>query len=222
VAALVFGLLYAYLPASPPTSYRSRTLALLHHLRARGERPAAWVHLPGRLRLPSWAFALAAAALSLQTVTLMRTLFRLSHTQDAGRHAEGRALAAALPVGATVAATWPEAEMYVYYAPQARFPQRARPRLHAARDPCAMSSRSRSSTAASRTSPMPSRSNLASDYVALSQVEPQGASARLFRDPRILVRRRGYFGLFELRPARERSLRPRTGGPRPARPTPRA
>ena len=200
VAALVFGALYAYLSRFATYFVPFATLALLYQLRARGERPAEWIHLPGRLRLPSWAFALAAALLSLQTVTMMRSLFRISHADDAGRHAEGRALSAALPPGATVAATWLETEMYVYYAPQARYLNVLDPVFMAARDPARYALMLEVFEGREPDLPYAIKVNLASDYVALSQEETHGANARLVRDPRILTRHRGHLGLFELRP----------------------
>jgi hypothetical protein len=198
LAALVFGVLYAYLSRFATYFVPFATLALLHHLRARGERPAAWVRLPGRWRLPSLAFALAAALLSLQTVTMMRSLFRLSHAYDAGRHAEGRALSAALPPGAAVAATWLETEMYVYYAPQARYLNVLDPVFMAARDPVRYALTLAVFDGREPDLPYAVKVNLASDYVALSQEEAHGANARLLRDPRILTRHRGHLGLFEL------------------------
>jgi hypothetical protein len=200
VAALVFGALFAYLSRFATYFVPFATLALLYRLRARGERPAEWVPLPGRLRLPSWAFALAAVLLSLQTVTMMRSLFRLSHADDAGRHAEGRALAAALPAGAKVAATWLEAEMYVYYAPQARYLNVLDPVFMAARDPERYSLMRAVFEGREPDLPYAVKVNLASDYVALSQEESHGANPRLLRDPRILERHRGHLGLFELKP----------------------
>jgi len=200
VAALVFGVLYAYLSRFATYFVPFATLALLDHLRARGERPGAWVRLPGRWRLPSLAFALAAALLSLQTVTMMGSLFRLSHAYDAGRHAEGRALSAALPPGAAVAATWLETEMYVYYAPQARYLNVLDPVFMAARDPGRYALTRAIFEGREPDLPYAVKINLASDYLALSQEEAHGANARLFRDPRILTRHRGHLGLFELRP----------------------
>jgi hypothetical protein len=200
VAALVFGVLYAYLSRFATYFVPFATLALLYQLRARGERPAAWVQLRGRLRLPSWAFALAAALLSLQTVTMMRSLFRISHAEDTGRHAEGRALSAALPPGAAVAATWLETEMYVYYAPQARYLNVLDPVFMAARDPSRYALTRAVFEGREPDLPYAVKVNLASDYVALSQEEAHGANARLVRDPRILTRHRGHLGLFELRP----------------------
>lgn len=200
VAALVFGVLYAYLSRFATYFVPFATLALLYHLRARGERPAAWVRLPGRRRLPSWALALAAVLLSLQTVTMMRSLFRISHAEDAGRHAEGRAISAELPPGATVAATWLETEMYVYYAPQARYLNVLDPVFMAARDPGRYALTRAVFEGREPDLPYAVKVNLASDYLALSQEEAHGANARLLRDPRILTRHRGHLGLFELRP----------------------
>jgi hypothetical protein len=200
VAAVVFGVLYAYLSRFATYFVPFATLALLCYLHARGERPASWVRLGGRLRLPSWAFALAAALLSLQTVTMMSSLFRLSHTYDAGRHAEGRAIGAALPPGATVAATWLETEMYVYYAPQARYLNVLDPVFMAARDPERYALTRAVFEGREPDLPYAVKVNLASDYVALSQEETHGANERLLRDPRVLTRHRGHLGLFELRP----------------------
>jgi hypothetical protein len=200
VATLVFGALYAYLDRFATYFVPFATLALLHHLRARGERAAAWIEMPGRFRVPSWTLAIVAILLSLQTVTMMGSLFRMSHAYDAGRHAEGRALSAALPPGATVAATWLETEMYAYYAPQARYLNVLDPVFMAARDPARYALTLAVFDGREPDLPYAVKVNLASDYVALSQEEAHGANARLVHDPRIVARHLGHFGLFELRP----------------------
>jgi hypothetical protein len=99
-----------------------------------------------------------------------------------------------------VAATWLETEMYVYYAPQARYLNVLDPVFMAARDPVRYALTLAVFDGREPDLPYAVKVNLASDYVALSQEEAHGANARLLRDPRILTRHRGHLGLFELQP----------------------
>ncbi len=122
-AAVVFGALFLLMSRFVLYAVPFGALALLGAIRARGERIGGRVRLLGGRDAPL-ALALGVALLAAApTLAGHARLFRerIAEGSQGERRRELEAFSRALPAGATVAAPWGATDLYVLFAPQARY-----------------------------------------------------------------------------------------------------
>lgn len=197
--ATAFLLLYALAARFVSFGVAFGGLALLWSLRARGEVVGARFACLGR-QLPTGLGLGVAALLALPPLAIQVPRFAAKATLGPAdlRNEERRAVAAKLPDGARVAATWGLADLFSFFAPQARYLE--------VLDPIFMQSHSPRAAAASRRVfdgvepdvPFTVGTDLDSDYLLTSRFssEPGGATLlrQLLADPRVdILHDRIYF-----------------------------
>jgi hypothetical protein len=180
-------------------------LALLGAIRARGERIGGRVRLAEGREMPlvlALGVALAAAAPTLVGHTL---LFRerVEVGPDHQRRRDLEAFSRALPDGATVAAPWGATDLYVLFAPQARYLAVLDPVYLALRAPAADELQRRVFAGSEPDLPTAVAIGLDSRFLAFPRA---GADpmlvARLRADPRVRFGGRGSHLLAEMLPDR--------------------
>ncbi len=198
----VFGLLAAafcvlYLISARFSFFAFPLAALwfLWALRARGETVGGTFDLFGR-RMPL-GVGLAACALAAAYplwVSAHRFASRATSGPDEIRFKDRRALAARLPQGARVAATWGDTDLLVFYAPWARYLEVLDPFPMALARPDAYQAKLRVWSGTERDVPRTLATVLDSDYVVASRLQPEeaGLLRRLAEDPRIEVLHDGF------------------------------
>jgi hypothetical protein len=193
VAAALFALAWIVdLPRYALWAVPFTTLATLHALGGRGARPPAWRTAVGAAAL------LAAAVLATAQLGRLAAMLHASGVHQPGRVAAERAFARHVPAGARVAATWAEAEVYVYWAPQARYLNLLDPVFMAAPYPAEYRRSLRLFAGEEPDLPL-ALFALDSDHLALRRVRGRPILAQLEDDPRIAPVHVGMDALYRLR-----------------------
>lgn len=187
-AALPFGVLFLLMSRFVLYAVPFGALALLGEIRARGERVGGRVRLAGGIEVPL-SLALGVALLAAApTLAGHAQLFRerVSVGPQGERRSELEAFARALPEGATVAAPWRATDLYVLFAPQARYLTVLDPVFLALRAPAADALQQRLFAGDEPDPPLAVAVGLDSRFLALPRA---GAApvllARLAADPRV-------------------------------------
>jgi hypothetical protein len=171
---------------------------------------------------------LAAAILGVVQVRGLGALLHAAGVRQPGRVAAERAFADKVPAGARVAATWVEGEIYVYWAPQARYLNLLDPVFMAAPHPDAY--RRTLSVFAGTEPDLPLALHaLDSDHLALRRVRGRRILDQLADDPRLEPVHVGMDSLYRVRRGANRAflldwhrvVAPALGGAAETRPYPR-
>jgi len=210
--ALAFGSLYLVSARFALFAFPLAALWLLWNLKARGEAVGGRIDLFGR-RVPVGAGLAACALASAYPLALAGHNFAGRATAGPGevRLQDRRALAALLPRDAKVAATWGDADLLAFYAPQARYLEVLDPLPMSLARPDAYRAKQRIWGGDERDVPWALATVLDSDYLVASRVKADQADLlrRLKDDPRITILHDGIRLLARWVPgANERFLRP--------------
>ena len=200
VSAAFFGLLFLVMQRFSIYFIPLATLALLYELRRRGAIIGSWTALPWRGRVP-----LALGLLLVLALGLPKThefLHRLAKARDGlSREQEWSAFGRALPAGARVAADWGLTHAYMFWAPQATFLNVLDPVFMAVRYPQAYRALRGVMKGREPDVPWALRSELKSDYIALSRFHlPRRLPERLAADPRLRPVHQAYTLLYRVEP----------------------
>jgi hypothetical protein len=199
VAALAFGVLSALMLRFSLYFIPFASLALLFAFAAGGRRLGAWTRLPGRGRVPLALGLVVAIAASAPQIYAIATA--LSDPARYPREADLADFGRSVPPGAKVAATWGEAEAYVFFAPQGRYLNLLDPVFMAVPYPEAYRLQRRIFAGIEPDVPLAAAAGLDSDYLAVSEVDPaRPLLQRLLADPRASVLHKGPHWLFQFRP----------------------
>jgi hypothetical protein len=221
-AALVFAVLFLLMSRFVLYAVPFLALALAGAIRARGERIGGRVRLAGG-RDVSLGLALA-VALTAAAPTLAGHALLFRERVEVGPESERRrdleALSRALPEGATVAAPWGATDLYVLFAPQARYLAVLDPVYLALRAPAADELQRRVFAGIEPDVPTAVAIGLDSRFLAFPRAGAETALlARLRADPRVRIGGRGSHLLAEMLPDRNegfvRDWRPLDGGGTP-------
>ncbi len=200
VSAVIFGVLYLTMQRFSIYFLPFATLALLFELRRRGLMLGPSTALPWKGRVP---LALAVAVVvGLGIPRSADFLTRLAKSRDdLSREQEWSAFGQALPPGARVAAEWGSTHLYMFWAPQATFPNVLDPVFMAVRYPEAYRAQRQVFEGHEPDVPMTLQSELRSDYIALSRFHPSPKLLqRLDADPRLREVHRAYTLLYQVVP----------------------
>ncbi len=200
VSAALFGVLYLAMQRFSIYFLPFATLAVLWELRRRGAAPGRSTALPFRGRVPT----ILAMALVLG-LGLSRSADLLSHRansqDDLTREQEWATFGRALPPGARVAAEWGSTHLYMFWAPQATFLNVLDPVFMAVRYPRAYKVLRAVFEGLEPDVPLTLRTELRSDYIALSRFHRSSRlRRRLAADPRLRQVHRAYTLLYEVVP----------------------
>jgi hypothetical protein len=212
VLAAAFGVLYLTSARFALFAFPIAALWLLWSLKARGETIGGAVDFFGR-RVPI-GIALAACALAAAypaAVSAGTFARRATAGPDEIRFRDRRALAALLPPGARVAATWGDTDLLVFYAPRARYLEVLDPLPMSLASPEAYQAKLRIWGGTERDVPRALVTALDSDYLVASRLKPEqaGLLRRLEGDPRMEILHDGLHLLARWRPgANRRFVRP--------------
>lgn len=200
-AALSLGL-FALLPRFAVYLVPFATLAVLQHARERGLRIGGRTRVAfGRtVPLPVALFVLVGPAVA-RNVLVLRYNLEVQGVFLAGRAEDARAFSGRLPAGARVAAPWGDAQLYAWWAPQARYLNVLDPVFMAAWAPRAYRAQADLFSGREPDAPLAAATVLDSEYVALTR-RPASVALRFPRDPRVQERHLGYETLFALVPGR--------------------
>jgi hypothetical protein len=184
VAALVFGVLFLLMLRFSLYFVPFATLALLFFLRDRGYRLTGSIKLPARGRIPiAVGLMLCLVASYPQFHRVVKNLFveelepREQLWTDFGE---------SVPVGARVAATWSDAHVYTFYAPQAHYLNVLDPVFMAVPFPQEHELQKRVFDGREPDVPFVTMTLLDSDHLAYTPQEPGSPlRRRLATDPRI-------------------------------------
>lgn len=203
VGALVFGVLYLLMSRFALYWVALATLWLLFEIRRQGREFTSRVRLPGGRSLAlglAWGLCLL-ASLPIAGYDLQRYRERNSAGPDEVRLTDRQRLAAALPDGAHVAATWRSTPIYMFWAPQGRYLNVLDPVFLAAVDPPAHRAQEEIFSGVEPDVPLRAVAELDSRYIAYSgATASETLSRRLLADPRARLLHRQINVLFELRP----------------------
>jgi len=199
IAALAFGALFTQMGRFATLFIPFVALSCAFALRARGFELGARVKLPAGRSLSSLPTIAAVAALSCGVAGLTALLnWKVAGSFDASLRAEQKQLARLLPPGARVAASWDDAETYVFHAPHARYLNLYDPVFMAARDPERHGQwLSVLSGAASDPADVVKR-DLDSDYLAFSVAGREALLHQLAAEPRAKLLHRGRHALYRI------------------------
>ncbi len=200
VSAMLFGVLYLMMQRFSIYFLPFATLALLFELRRRGSIPGPSTSLPWRGRVPT-ALAMA-VVLGLGIPRSVDLLSHLAKSQyDLTREQEWAAFGRALPAGARVAAEWGSTHLYMFWAPQATFLNVLDPVFMAVRYPRAYKAQRAVFEGHEPDVPLTIRTELGSDYIALSRFhQPSRLRRRLAADQRLRQVHKAYTLLYEIIP----------------------
>ncbi|HVR28914.1 MAG TPA: hypothetical protein VMS86_05210 [Thermoanaerobaculia bacterium] len=208
VAAAAFTLLYLLMSRFSLYAIPFATLWALHALRARGLEIGGWTRLPwSRARVPLAVAAAVCLAVSFPEARRpwVNHDLRTQAGPDRARLRDREAFAAALPVGARVAAPWQQTPVYMLWAPQGRYLNVLDPVFLAARDPVRHAVQERVFAGLEPDVPLAVAGPLASGHLAYSPYAGLDLlTARLEPDPRVALRHRlhGFNLLWEMIPNR--------------------
>jgi hypothetical protein len=212
VLTAVFGALYLLSARFSFFAFPLAALWLLWSLRARGETVGGSFDFFGR-KVPV-AVGLGACALAA-VYPLMVSARTFAGRATAGpeeiRFRDRRAIAAMLPRGARVAATWGDTDLLVFYAPWARYLEVLDPLPMSLARPDAYRAKQRIWGGAERDVPRALATTLDSDYLVASRLKPEHAELRrrLKGDPRMEILHEGFHLLARWKPgANARFVRP--------------
>jgi hypothetical protein len=190
VLTAVFGVLYLMSARFSFFAFPLAALWLVWSLKARGETIGRAVDLFGRKVPVGVALAACALAAAYPAVVSARTFARRA-TAGPGeiRFQDRRAIAALLPKGARVAATWGDADLLVFYAPWARYLEVLDPLPMSLARPDAYQAKLRVWVGSERDVPRTLATVLDSDYLVASRFRPEqaGLFRRLTGDPRLAI-----------------------------------
>ena len=165
-------------------------LWLLWSLKARGETVGGAIDLFGR-RVPIGVALAACTLAAAYPVVVSASTFagRATAGPEEIRFRDRRAVAALLPKGARVAATWGDTDLLVFYAPWAQYLEVLDPFPMSLARPDAYQAKLRIWDGAERDVPRTLATVLDSDYLVASRLKPEqaGLLRRLEGDPRIAV-----------------------------------
>ncbi len=200
VSAVIFGALYLMMQRFSIYFLPFATLAVLYESRRRGTTPGPSTALPFRGRVPT-ALAMA-MVLGLGLPRSGDFLSHLAKTRDnLTREQEWAAFGRALPAGARVAAEWGSTHLYMFWAPQATFLNVLDPVFMAVRYPRAYKMLRAVFEGREPDIPLALRTELASDYIALSSFhQPSRLRHRLAADPRLRQIHKAYTLLYQVVP----------------------
>jgi hypothetical protein len=154
-----------------------------------------------RVRTAAIVFA-AGAALALPLTFDRGVRDVMLHLSNSVSELDWFAFGRAVPAGAKVAATWSNAEAYVFWAPQGRYLNALDPLFMARLFPREFEAQRRLFDGLDPDVPLTLRRDLGSDYLALDwTMAPPLLIERLRGDPRLEVVYGGYNALFRVRPA---------------------
>jgi hypothetical protein len=212
VLAVAFGALYLMSARFSFFAFPLAALWLLWGLRARGEMIGGSIVLFGR-RVPIGVALAACALAAAYPAMISASTFagRATAGPDEIRFRDRRALAALLPKGARVAATWGDTDLLVFYAPWAQYLEVLDPLPMSLSRPDAYQAKLRVWEGTERDVPLALATVLDSDYLVASRLKPEqaGLVRRLAGDPRIAVLHDGLHMLARWEPgANARFVRP--------------
>jgi hypothetical protein len=186
-------------------------LALLWSLRAGGHRVGATFAVGGR-RLPTaLGFGVAALCAAVPLAAQVPRFLARATSGPAGvRIEDRRAVAAKLPAGARVAATWGTADLFAFYAPKARYLEVLDPLPMALHFPAASAAKLRVFGGAEPDPPFAIATALDSEYVLTSRFSTNPGVGNLLlqlrADPRVEVLHDGISFLARILPERNRGF----------------
>jgi hypothetical protein len=225
-AAVVFGGLFLSMSRFVLYALPFAALAFVAGVRSRGERFGGRIRLWNGRTAPLGLGLLLAVAVALPALFGHVKLFRERVAVGPGgeRRLDLESFARALPPGATVAAPWGATDLYVLFAPQARYLSVLDPVFMALRDPAA--DRRQRELFAGRDPDVAATlaGALESRFLALPRAGADPTLlARLAGDPRLVLRHGGSHLLYEVVPDRTAGFvtdfRAEDGGPAPPRPS---
>ena len=208
VAAALFGVMYLAMWRFGVYFYCFATVAIAWSLAARGCTVGARLPLPGGRSAPLGALAAA--------ITLVGSLAALAAAAEtlagggprSGREADWAAFGRAMPPGARVAAHWGYAEVFFFFAPQARYLAMLDPVFTALPYPDKLAAHEALFDGSEPDPVFLTAAILESDHLALQREGTAPALlARLAEDPRIVALHDGRSGLFRLTPGRNEAFR---------------
>jgi hypothetical protein len=207
VAAVVFAVLYLLGRRFSIYAVPFATLALLFELRRRGRTVSSPTCLPGRGHLP--LVLTAALVLLVSAVPAGRQIVGMATARggELEREEDWRLAASVLPDGAHVAAPWGQGQLFLYFAPQARFLNVLDPVFMALPYP-EIHARERSVFEAREPdTALAVAAELDSDYLLVSRFQaPPRLLRTLDRDPRWRLLYDGYTRVYGLDPAGNRDF----------------
>ena len=200
ITAGLFGVLFLAMQRFSIYFIPFATLAVLYELRRRGAALGPKIALPWRGQVPL-AFGLV-ALLAIGWPAAAEFLERLTKDRaNLTREQEWSAFGQALPAGARVAAEWGSTHLYMFWAPQATFLNVLDPVFMTVRYPRAYSVLRAVFEGREPDIPQVLRSELRSDYIALSRYHSAPHLAqRLAADPRLRPVHSAYTQLYEVVP----------------------
>ena len=210
IAATAFTVLYLLMSRFSTYAFPLITLWVLYEIASRGRGIGSSTRVPWRGgRIP---LALALLVPLLVGAPEARRQWQTYRSRiDAGpndlRVRDREELAAALPTGAKVAATWRQTPVYMLWAPQAAYMNVLDPVFLAAHDPARHTLQNRVFTGEEPDVPLAVGTGLDSQYLAYSQYEgTEDLSARLATDSRVVQRHHGFNFLWEIVPEKNGSF----------------
>ncbi len=209
VLAAAFGVLYLTSARFALFAFPIAALWLLWSLRARGETVGGSFDLLGRRMPLGLGLAACALAAAYPAVVSAGTFARrATGGPDEIRFRDRRALAALLPKGARVAATWGDTDLLVFYAPWARYLEVLDPLPMSLASPEAYQAKLRVWGGSERDVPRALVTALDSDYLVASRLKPEqaGLLRRLEGDPRMEILHDGLHLLARWRPGANASF----------------
>ncbi|HEY8149162.1 MAG TPA: hypothetical protein VIK51_09675 [Vicinamibacteria bacterium] len=200
IAAALSAVLFALLPRFAVYLVPLVTLAVLGQIGS--SRDAAPVAGPRRSlrRLAAATLSLVALGFAARNVLVIRHNLAVQGVFLRGRADDSRQFSAKLPDGAKVAAPWSEAELYAYWAPQARYLNMLDPIFMAAWRPRAYRAQLAVFGGEEPDVPLVVGTELDSDYIAFTRRGNAGVAPRLAHDPRVRLVHAGFESLYALVP----------------------
>ncbi|HEV8582218.1 MAG TPA: hypothetical protein VGX68_24370 [Thermoanaerobaculia bacterium] len=209
VLAVIFGALYLASARFSFFAFPFAALWLLWNLKARGETVGRSFDLFGR-KMPIGVGLAACALAAAYPLSVSAGTFAARGTAgpDEIRFRDRRAVAALLPPGARVAATWGDNDLLAFYAPWARYLEVLDPLPLSLANPDAHRALLRLFGGAERDVPRTLATTLDSDYLVGSRLQPDqaGLLRRLAGDPRIGILHDGIHLLARWRPGANASF----------------
>ncbi len=202
IAAGAFGVLFLQMGRFATLVIPFAALAMAFELRARGFAIGDHVALPGARVLSARAgLAVIAALCCLNAAATAVANWGLAGSFDRSLGIELDRLGTRLPDGARVAASWEDAELYAFHAPQARYLNVYDPVFMAVGDPRRHAIWSAVLAGRGPDLPAAISGGLESEYIAFALAGREELGNRLASDPRAELIHRGRHRLYRIRAA---------------------